>query len=114
MSLPSQEVCKPGLKYCLVEKVEGAQRLWKLNGVGGGGTTKELGQAVSSGMMKEPAEAGKGLEGQVRVGLAAPEGEDCLATATITQPRRTVSFLLSDLLPTSEGRGPFFELQRDQ
>lgn len=75
---------------------------------------KEPGQAMSSEMMKEPAGAGKGLEGQVRVGLAAPEGEDCLAMATITQPGRTVSFLLRDLLPTSEGQGPFFELQRDQ
>lgn len=66
----------------------------------------------------------KGLLGQVRgrrgpskagkAGAPVPEGEGCLAVATITQLRWTVSFLLPDLLPASKGRGPFFELQREQ
>lgn len=74
----------------------------------------ELNQAMGFRVMKGLARAGKGLEGQVRVGLASPEGEGCLAVAAITQLGWTVSFLLPDLLPASEGRGPFFELQREQ
>lgn len=48
------------------------------------------------------------------MGPAVPEGEGCLAVVAITQPGWTVSFLLPDLLLALEGRGPFFELQREQ
>ena len=72
---------------------------------------------MGSRAMEGPAGAGRGQagpEGHARAGPAGPEGAGCLAVATITQPERTVSFLLPDLLPASEGRGPFFELQREQ
>lgn len=96
------------------ESVEGPEprdpRSWDI-GNGGAG----LGSGL--GAMRGPARAGKGQEGaggQVRAGPVVPEGEACLAMATITQLQWTVSFLLPDLLPASEGRGPFFELQREQ
>lgn len=72
---------------------------------------------MGSRVMEGPAGAGRGQagqEGHARVGPAGPEGEGCLAVAAITQLGWTVSFLLPDLLPASEGRGPFFELQREQ
>lgn len=85
-----------------------------LGGGGDGGAGSGGGLWGDEGAGQGRKGAGGVLEGQVRVGPAGPEGEGCLAMATITQLGWTVSFLLPDLLPASEGRGPFFELQREQ
>ena len=94
---PSQEACKQDGGPLAGEGAKGPQPR---------DPGRQRGQAAGSRVMEGPARAGRGQagpEGHARVGPASPEGEGCLTVAAITQLGWTVSFLLPDLLPASEG-----------